>query len=188
MWSVLGALVIFLLLAALVLGMLSKEDRRRTLAGPVAIGVWFVYLVHADTVFTSAYLDVGRIPVAKDLAFAIGGSVIAIGFCLFAWATRSLARNGEFEGFRAHRLVVEGPYRYMRQPQNTGWALMLLGIALAGRSFVSLALVAVFAVFVVFLERAEQRVLHAAFGVAYDGWADRTPVLPFGRGRARAVT
>lgn len=178
MTALIGGLVIFALLALLVLGMLSSEDRANTLAGPAAIAVWFVYLVHADTVFTATYLNEGRWATPKPLAFALGGAVIAVGFFLFAWATRSLARNGDFEGIRARRLVTQGPYRMMRQPQNTGWGLMLLGIAVAGRSWISLGLVAVFAVFVFFFERAEERGLRGVFGEEFDAWRARTPLLP----------
>jgi len=189
MWVIIGALIIFLLLAGLVLGMLSSEDRARTLAGPAAIAVWFVYLVHADSVFTAAYLDTGRVTVAKGPALAIGVPTVIIGFLLFAWSTRALVRYGEFEGLRARRLVVDGPYRFMRQPQNAGWALMLLGIAIAGRSWISLGLVAIFAVFVVLLERAESRVLQSDFGSAYEQWRAVTPLVPRGARRASgAVT
>lgn len=178
MTALLGGLVVFALLALLVLGMLSSEDRADTLAGPAAIAVWFVYLVHADTVFTATYLDEGRWAMSKPLAFALGGALIVVGFALFAWATRSLARHGDFEGIRARRLVVQGPYRLMRQPQNTGWGLMLLGIAVAGRSWISLGLVAVFAVFVLFFERAEERSLRATFGDEFAAWRSRTPFVP----------
>jgi protein-S-isoprenylcysteine O-methyltransferase Ste14 len=72
----------------------------------------------------------------------------------------------------------------MRQPQNTGWGIMLLAVAIAGRSLISLALVAVFCVFVAFLERVEDRALRTSFGLDYELWRETTPLLPLG-GRTR---
>jgi protein-S-isoprenylcysteine O-methyltransferase Ste14 len=182
MWSLVAGLAIFALLALLVLGMLSSEERAEVLTGPAAIAVWFVYLVHADTVVNAAYLDVGRVDaVPASVATVAGACVIAAGFALFVWATRSLVRHGDFEGIRARRLVVAGPYRFMRQPQNAGWALMLLGIAIAGRSLIALALVAVFAIFAALLGRAEGRALAGAFAGEYRAWRDATPAVPLMR-------
>ena len=180
MESVVGTFVVFLLLAALVLTVLGREERAGVMSGPAAIGVWFVYLVHADTVVTAAYIETGRIDaIPKSLAFVVGGVVIAAGFALFAWATRSLVNQGDFQGLQARRLVTGGPYGFMRQPQNAGWALMLLGVAIAGRSLVALALVAIFVVFVALRGRLEARGLAASFGDDYERWRERTPALPF---------
>lgn len=180
MESVIGTFVIFLLLAALVLAVLGREDRVGVMSGPAAIGVWFVYLLHADTVVTAAYIETGRVDaIPKSVAFVAGGIVLAGGFALFAWATRSLVNHGDFEGLRARRLVTGGPYGFMRQPQNAGWALMLLGVAIMGRSWVALILVAVFVVFVWLLGRLEARGLAVAFGADYERWRSRTPALPF---------
>ncbi len=71
----------------------------------------------------------------------------------------------------------------MRQPQNTGWAIMLLAVAIAGRSLISLALVGVFCVFVTYLERVEDRALRTSFGLDYELWRETTPLLPFRRRR-----
>jgi protein-S-isoprenylcysteine O-methyltransferase Ste14 len=178
--SVIGTFVVFLLLAALVLAVLGREERVGVMSGPAAIGVWFVYLVHADTVVTAAYVETGRVDaIPKSVAFVAGGVVIVAGFALFAWATRALVNQGDFEGLRARRLVTGGPYGFMRQPQNAGWALMLLGVAIAGRSLISLALVAIFVAFVALLGRLEARGLAVSFGDDYERWRSSTPALPF---------
>jgi protein-S-isoprenylcysteine O-methyltransferase Ste14 len=178
MEAVIGGLVIFALLAALVLGMTNGEERAQALSGPAAIAVWFVYLIHADTVVTAAWITTGRVDaIPRTPAIVAGLLVGAAGFALFAWSTRTLVRQAGFQGLRATRLVTGGPYKRMRQPQNTGWGLMLLGVAIGGRSLVALALVALFCAFVAALERAEQRGLHASFGEPYDRWRATTPLL-----------
>lgn len=176
--AVIGGLVVFGLLAGLVLSMLNSEERATALTGPAAIAVWFVYLIHADTVVTAAYVTFGRLSFIPHTPALIAGIVVGgLGFVLFAWATRTLANRGEFQGLTARRLVVEGPYRFMRQPQNTGWAIMLLGVAIAGRSLVSLALVGIFAGFVMLLTRSEEGALEIAFGDDFLRWRDDTPVV-----------
>jgi len=177
MLAIFGGLVVFVLLAVLVLQLVSSEERAAALNGPAAIAIWFVYLIHADTVVNAAYTDVGRLAVPKSTAFAAGAVVGGAGIVLFLWATRTLASRGGFKGLRATRLVTSGPYRLMRQPQNTGWALLLLGVAIAGRTMIGVGLVVAFAVFVALLARAEDRALRAAFGAAYDAWRASTPLV-----------
>jgi protein-S-isoprenylcysteine O-methyltransferase Ste14 len=186
MGSVIGGLVIFVLLAALLLAMTNGEDRAKALSGPAAIAIWFVYLIHADTVVSAAYVETGKVTAIPHTVALIAGIVIgAGGFALFAWSTRTLVNRAGFEGTRATKLVTTGPYRLMRQPQNTGWALMLLGVAVAGRSLISLALVAVFCGFVLLLERVEDQGLRESFGLDYELWRETTPVLPGLRNPAR---
>ena len=186
MGAVIGGLVVFALLAALLLAMTNSEERAQALSGPAAIAVWFVYLIHADTVVTAAYVSTGKIEaIPKTPALVVGIAVAILGFGLFAWATRTLVNRGGFEGMRATKLVTSGPYALMRQPQNTGWAIMLLAVAIAGRSVLALALVALFCVFVAFLERVEERGLRKSFGLDFDLWRETTPLLPIGRRRAR---
>jgi protein-S-isoprenylcysteine O-methyltransferase Ste14 len=185
MGAVIGGLVVFALLAALLLAMTNSEERAEALSGPAAIAVWFVYLIHADTVVTAAYVSTGKIDaIPKTPALIVGIVVGALGFGLFAWSTRTLVNRAGFEGLRATKLVTSGPYALMRQPQNTGWGIMLLAVAIAGRSLISLALVAVFCVFVAFLERVEDRALRTSFGLDYELWRETTPLLPLG-GRTR---
>ena len=179
MGAVIGGLVVFALLAALLLAMTNSEERAQALSGPAAIAVWFVYLIHADTVVTAAYVSTGRIEAIPKTPALIAGILVGVfGFGLFAWATRTLVNRADFDGLKARKLVTTGPYTLMRQPQNTGWAIMLLAVAIAGRSLISLALVGVFCVFVVFLERVEDRALRTSFGLDYELWRETTPLLP----------
>ena len=50
---------------------------------------------------------------------------------------RSLAR---ISGRRRDRLVRTGVYRWTRNPQNVGWGLLLLGVAIYGQSAAGLLL------------------------------------------------
>lgn len=178
MLSILAGLLVFAALAVLVLNALDGDETERAKSTRLAVLVWMVYFVHADTVAIAAYSDIARIGVPRVAGFLVGGIVGLGGLGLLVWATRTLVRDGAFDGIEPTRLVTAGPYRLMRHPQNTGWAMVLLGVALAGRSLVALGLVALFALFAARMARAETRRLHARFGSAFDSWASRTQALP----------
>jgi protein-S-isoprenylcysteine O-methyltransferase Ste14 len=74
------------------------------------------------------------------------------------------------------RLVVEGPYRYVRNPMISGVLSILLGEAAC---FASLRLLiwftAVFAVNALYLPLVEERGLRRRFGADYDEYAAHVP-------------
>lgn len=187
MGALLAGLVVFAVLAILVVSAVDGErENADDMGAAMTLGVWFAYLVHADTVLTAAYLDVARLPVPRMAGFAVGGVILATGMVLFFWAGRTLVAHGDFRGLMSRQLVTRGPYQRIRHPQDTGWTLMLTGIAVAGRSPIALALVALFVVFVGRLWRADERQLADRFGLQYRGYRDRTPTSPIAAVRGRA--
>jgi len=169
-----GSFVIFALIAVLVL---DAADRERDAPALITLGVFFAYLLHADTVLTSAYLDVGRVALPKTPLLILGLGIIAAGMVLFVWSTRVLVGRGRFEGIASTRLVRSGPYAWMRHPQDAGWATMLLGLAIAGRTVIGLALVGVFAIFVLRVWRIDERQLAARFGEEHAEYRRTTPAI-----------
>ena len=68
-----------------------------------------------------------------------------------------------------------GVYRLSRNPQNVGWAISLLGVALARRSGLGASLVALFcAAFATYLP-IEETFLEQTYGEAYRRYKQRTP-------------
>lgn len=143
------AIIVFIGLAALVLRWATDD-----LAGPGTLSAkslavaWLLYVFHADTVTGAAWAGALAVDVPRVAALAIGAALAASGLGVFIAATLALVRHGDFAGLRTRRLVTVGPYSLSRHPQNVGWGILLLGIAIAGRSLVALALVALFTVFV----------------------------------------
>jgi protein-S-isoprenylcysteine O-methyltransferase Ste14 len=160
------------------------RDRGR-LSGGAAISVWLLYLFHADTVSAAAFTEVARVELPSAPLLLSGLSLTAAGFALFLAATVSLVRRGGFKGLETTQLVTSGPFRVSRHPQNLGWALLLLGLAIASRSLIALVLVVAFAVFAAAYARVEECDLLRRFGAAYGTYRERTPVFPASLPRPR---
>lgn len=103
---------------------------------------------------------------------AMGAVVCALGMALALWcvATFILVGKGTPAPFDApRRLVIRGPYRFMRNPMYLGAALALAGAALFYRSAWLLAYaVAFLLVFHVFVLFYEEPTLGRKFGADYE--------------------
>ena len=100
--------------------------------------------------------------------------MIAAGIGLRGWSIATLGRFFQYQ-IRVqpgHRVVTDGPYRYVRHPSYTGIALVLAGIALACDDVWSLVAVAVLGGSGLAVRiRAEERQLTRALGAEYEHFA-----------------
>ncbi len=100
--------------------------------------------------------------------------LIAAGIGLRAWSIAALGRFFQYQ-IRVqpgHRVVTDGPYRYVRHPSYSGIALVLAGIALACDDVWSLVAVAVLGGAGLAVRiRAEERQLARALGADYEHFA-----------------
>lgn len=175
MVALLIAVAVFAGLAAVVVHWARLDyERNGALSARSAVSSWLLYFFHADSVATAAY--VGALPVdVSPTGAAIAGMAIAVaGFAFFALATRTLVREGGIAGADTRQLVTSGVYAISRHPQNVGWGVMLLGVAIAGRSLLALALVLVFAIFVERYATIEEHDLAARFGERCTDYRART--------------
>ena len=178
MLALLIAVAVFTAVAVLVLRWAGQDlVGRGALSAKSVLASWLLYVFHADTVASAAWINALAVDVPRTVALAAGALVAVAGFAVFLSATVVLVRHGDFAGPRTRRLVTSGPYRLSRHPQNVGWGIMLLGIAIAGRSLVAIALVGLFAVFVERYARLEEHQLQQDFGAPYDAYRASTPAL-----------
>ena len=90
-----------------------------------------------------------------------GGLVGIIGLALRAWAAGYLHKQ--------EILTVTGPYAYTRNPLYLGSAILALGVAVAARSWISAAIIAVyFAIVYSVVIRREERELRLQHGADFD--------------------
>jgi protein-S-isoprenylcysteine O-methyltransferase Ste14 len=68
--------------------------------------------------------------VRGDALAWLGGSVLAAGLVIHLWSNVTLARSEVASDTASTRLVVEGPFRYVRNPIYLAGVLLLLGTGL----------------------------------------------------------
>jgi len=107
----------------------------------------------------------------------LGVLLILAGISLANWAIRIFVRHDTTHDVRERpsRLVLEGPYRFTRNPMYVGITAILLGIGLLTGTWPLLALPpAGFLLLVtVFFIRREERIMERAFGAEYDEFRRR---------------
>jgi protein-S-isoprenylcysteine O-methyltransferase Ste14 len=113
-------------------------------------------------------------------ALAVPGAfLIAVGLALVAWTVGLFATEGE--GTLAPwdptaRLVIRGPYRFVRNPKIGGVFLVLLGeAALFGSPALLIWLAAVLAVNMVYIPLVEEPGLRTRFGAEYEAYCRAVP-------------
>ena len=121
-------------------------------------------------------------PGSSSAAFALqaaGVVVLAVGLLLFAASLRRFAAEGE--GTLApwdppRRLVVRGPYRFVRNPMISGVVFVLFGEALILRSSGHAEWAAAFlALNLVYIPLVEEPMLEARFGESYREYCRHVP-------------
>lgn len=120
------------------------------------------------------------LPAGLALLTALAGlALLAAGLTLLArtiWLLAAIGRGTLAPWDPTSRLVVRGPYRYVRNPMITGVLAVLLGeAALLGSPAVLGWFAAVLAVNAVYLPLVEERGLRRRFGPAYDEYRANVP-------------
>ncbi len=121
----------------------------------------------------------GRIGIAFSVC-TVAMAVVSV--WLVGSAVRTLGRQWAFAArlVEGHKLITEGPYRFVRNPIYTGMLGMLVATGLAMEHFTALDVaVVLFAAGLVIRVRSEEKLLRAAFGEEFEEYAKRVPaVLP----------
>lgn len=122
-------------------------------------------------------------PVLADVIAAAGLLIYVAGYALMAWALVVLGRQYQPGGTAPHRgdrIVIEGPYRFVRHPMYTGALVGALGLSLMTQSWAMLCAFGLYVVLIVALIRREEDRLRGAFGDPYGAYQGRVRALvPF---------
>jgi protein-S-isoprenylcysteine O-methyltransferase Ste14 len=105
------------------------------------------------------------------IACAVAGLVVtAAGAALRVWAIRTLG-DAFRTALESPRLVVTGPYRWLRHPSELGLVAVALGGAVYAASVLAAAATVVVAALSIVRCRRETRALRAGHAVAHAAWA-----------------
>lgn len=143
----------------------------------------FLVVVGCIAAAVIAALWLARIPWSTTggrVIVVIGVLVAATGLALRIWAILTLDHLFTFAvGIAAdHRVVQNGPYRFLRHPGYAGVLVILLGVGLALQNWLSLLVITVVPAFALGVRIVvEESALSGALGAEYRAYAARTARL-----------
>ncbi len=107
-------------------------------------------------------------------------SAVSIWFGLEAMRTLGKQWSYQARLVEGHKLIVSGPYRFVRHPIYTAMFGKLLATALAVSHWIALGpVILLFAIGTMIRVRSEEKLLQAAFGVDFVAYQQHVPaVLP----------
>jgi len=150
--------------------------RQDHLSPPTMIGVWVLYVAHFVVTAAAAATARWPLPLHHSTAVVSGVALMGAGGLLVLAGIVSFRSLRRMSGMDTSTLVTTGAYRWSRNPQNVGWALVLVGIALLGRSALALLMAGLFwATFRAYVA-AEEAFLERMFGAEYreyQAWSHR---------------
>lgn len=153
----------------------AEYPRDAKLSFSTAVAVWSAYLLHLGLLGYAAWSSLWLVPVNRPAAVIAGVVLVVPGIVILSAAVYSFRSVRRMSGLEEDKLVTGGIYRFSRNPQNVGLALVLLGIAVVGRSGVAMVLAGVFwRMFWLYLPVEEEH-LHRVFGRAYERYREVTP-------------
>jgi protein-S-isoprenylcysteine O-methyltransferase Ste14 len=169
-WFSVAYLAGFLFFVALIFSFRRRrpavEQRRGPLPPPPAVMSWLVPPI-------ILLLDVGQIPVAWMAVRVVGVALGLYAFVVMPWATSTLGRSYAPGPaiLEDHALVTSGPFRFVRHPIYSAVAALWLGAALGTLNWILLLLWPGLFMALMKGARAEEEMLRAKLGDAYDSYA-----------------
>lgn len=142
-----------------------------------ATGTW-IYLAwanHAAAFVASLWWDPYRVDVPAAPAVVLGSLMALAGASLFVLAMSRFQSFGQVTGTEVSGLVTSGAYRYSRNPQYTGWIILLSGGAVIARSPLALTLALAVVVAMRIWIPHEERHLEEEFGDEYVRYRRQVP-------------
>lgn len=122
-----------------------------------------------------------NMPLAGQIAIALLAAVIATASVwLVLIAVRTLGKQWAVQArlIEGHRLIVEGPYRWVRNPIYTGMFGMLIATGLAFATWpMLLGGIVLYLIGFTIRVRAEEKLLQAQFGEEFEAYKRQVPAL-----------
>src|SRR6266581_6141280 len=155
-------------------GFKEKGKRKKELFSPLVLLAWL-----------SAAILIGyaRIGVLPNWLFYPGEILFVVGTAFALWSYSLLGRyaSGSVQVLPDHKVIEDGPYRYIRHPGYLGFIVAYIGFGLALQSWVALlAMLIVAGSFFAYRTRIEEEFMVAELGDSYAKYMKRTKrFLPF---------
>jgi protein-S-isoprenylcysteine O-methyltransferase Ste14 len=157
----------------------EKASRRKGSPGSV-VWAWLVIVVSIGAANVAMFIFPQPLPGSASVYTAVAAILILAGIGFRWWAILTLGRffSVDIALQDQHRVVEEGPYRFIRHPAYTGLLIILLGVGIAFRDWLSLILVMVpVTAFFLYRIAIEEGALSEELGPAYLEYRKRTKRL-----------
>lgn len=122
-----------------------------------------------------------KLPIPLLLRLTVGIMLFLVGIPMVAWTiTRLLRTKGTPIPFNPPpTLVINGLYRYVRNPMHLGWTIVLLGVAILEQSFTLLVIfIPLFLlVHIIYIKLVEEKELEKKFGQPYVDYKKKVPMF-----------
>jgi protein-S-isoprenylcysteine O-methyltransferase Ste14 len=155
------------------------EVKTRSDKGSRAV-VWLGMFI---AIFLSDYFATHGVTPLPEPFFYVGLLLMLTGILFRQWAIWVLGRffSTKVRIVSDHKIVREGPYRFLRHPSYTGMLMILLGLGLASRTWLgTIIILALFSLVIGYRISVEESALKAEFGGEYIQYAKKTKRLfPF---------
>jgi protein-S-isoprenylcysteine O-methyltransferase Ste14 len=159
------------------------SDRQR-LAAIILGGIFFWIVTPAVMVVGSFTIDQWlHLPrlVLTPINLILGILLIILGWLFANWTVKvqyALGKGTPIPIIATRKLVIQGPYRYCRNPMTFGTIMVYLGVAIWIGSLSGLALGLIYPVVIlIYIKLIEERELEGRFGFEYVEYKKKTPFL-----------
>jgi len=157
----------------------AKRDRRAMLGIVLQMCGYFLVWFHPPR--TAFLPPVAALSGLVGIVFAVFTiSLAAASGWLLESAVRTLGKQWAVAArlVEGHKLIIEGPYAYVRNPIYTGMLGMLIATGLAMEHWIATPVaVIIFFAGLVIRVRTEEKLLRSAFGQEFEEYAKRVPAV-----------
>jgi protein-S-isoprenylcysteine O-methyltransferase Ste14 len=107
--------------------------------------------------------------------------LVILGWLIANWTVKiqyALGKGTPIPFIATRKLVIQGPYRYCRNPMTLGTIMVYLGVAIWLGSLSGLALALIYPVVIlIYIKLIEEKELEGRFGFEYVEYKKKTPFL-----------
>jgi protein-S-isoprenylcysteine O-methyltransferase Ste14 len=161
-------LTVLIILAGWTLWRVQRDYQvHKDLTSATVTAVWLLYFLHFAVELYAAWNRYLPFNVVEPLAIVIGLLLVLAGMVIYVVGILHLRSIRRMSGLDTSRLVTTGIYQWSRNPQNVGWALVLIGIGLISRSGLAIIMALLFCGLFRLYIPIEEQYLESVYGDKY---------------------
>jgi protein-S-isoprenylcysteine O-methyltransferase Ste14 len=181
-------IIMMAVLSVLVVIFVPEEGRSRgegkKLVKRQKISLLFLQILPPLIILLSPFFDHRGIAVFRESSSIrfIGLILSFSGFIIMNWSVMVLGRQFSVDVTiqEDHKLVTNGPYKYIRHPRYSGIVVFFSGISLIFLSWISLAIVLLLIFVLLWRISDEEKLMQQEFGKGWEKYKKRTfSLIPF---------